>query len=429
MGGTGQGVLRLIRAPRVLWIPVAIAALVQALLFFTLEPEIAFDSASYMAQAESIASTGTARNDRGEPDTVRTPGYPVFLAAFLAADLGYPGAIAAQHLLWVILVAATTFSTFRLSGSVLASVVTGLIMAIDLPALQATNAILTETWATVFVTATVWQTHRAIRSRDTGHAVMAGLLAGFTAFIRPVAMLLGVALAAAVWITGGRECRARVAASLIVASLIIPAAWIVRNQRQTGVTVFSSISRINLLMYRAAGTLAIRDPGSFDANITRRQQELEVVVCREAEARFRRPCADIPITERASLYSGLAVPILLADPVGVAMQLARAFVMIMFGGGANMMSTLTGISESTGRVIALVYTAPLALLAMAGVGFWRRIDRAATWIMLLTIAYLVFMSLGAEAYSRFRVPFLPLYAMLAGGGAAMLLDRAGARRS
>ena len=33
------------------------------------------------------------------------------------------------------------------------------------------------------------------------------------------------------------------------------------------------------------------------------------------------------------------------------------------------------------------------------------------------------MPLGAEAYSRFRVPFLPLYAMLAGGGAAALADQ------
>ena len=44
-------------------------------------------------------------------------------------------------------------------------------------------------------------------------------------------------------------------------------------------------------------------------------------------------------------------------------------------------------------------------------------------LMLLTIAYLVVMSLGVEAYSRFRVPFLPLYAMLAGGGAAALAER------
>jgi purine-cytosine permease-like protein len=117
------------------------------------------------------------------------------------------------------------------------------------------------------------------------------------------------------------------------------------------------------------------------------------------------------------------MPILLADPVGVVLLMARAFIMIMFGGGAFMMSNLTSITESTARLIALAYTVPLALLAILGVSYWRRVDRIAAWVMLLTIGYFVVASLGGEAYSRFRVPFLPLYAMLAGGGAVALIYR------
>ena len=117
------------------------------------------------------------------------------------------------------------------------------------------------------------------------------------------------------------------------------------------------------------------------------------------------------------------MPIILNDPAAAVLQAGRAFVMIMFGGGANMLAGMTGMTESRARIIALAYTAPLALLACVGVPYWWRIDRLAAALMLLTIAYLVVMSLGVEAYSRFRVPFLPLYAMLAGGGAAALADR------
>ena len=392
--------------------------LLQALLFFTLEPEIAFDSASYMTQAESIASAGAARNAVGEPDTVRTPGYPLFLAVFLTARLGYPGAIAAQHLLWIFVVAGTTWLAFRITRHATVAVVAGTIAAIDPPALQATNAILTETWATVFVSLAAWQAFRAGKTGDRGNAVIAGLLAGIAALIRPVAILLGVPFALAIGIVAAREFRYRTAAVLLVSSLAIPAAWTARNYFQTGVATFSSIGSINLLLYRAAGTLAIRDPGGVDGNIQRRQAELDAAACRAAEQRFGRDCASIPIAERATLYSGLAIPILLADPVGVLMQAGRAFVMIMFGGGANMMSAITGVPESTTRLIAFAYTVPLAILAALGIGYWRRVDRLAMWLMLLTIAYLVIMSVGVEAYSRFRVPFLPLYAMLAGGGAA-----------
>lgn len=424
MGGTGPGVLRLNRtAPPLLWIPIAIAVVIQVGLLLTVEPEIAFDSASYMAQAESIASTGAARNALGEPDTVRTPGYPLFLAAFLAIGAGYSGVIAAQHFLWIVIVAATTFIGYRVTASRTAAVAAGVITAIDLPALQGTTAILTETWATVFVCAAAWQAYNATRSERVGTAALAGLLAGAAALVRPVALFLGAALALAIYVAAPRPLRTRAAAALLAASLLIPAAWVARNYLQTGVATFSSISSINLLMYRAAGTLAMRDPGGVDANLQHRQEELEAIACRAAEARFQRDCATIPIALRATMYPRLALPILAADPVGVVMQAGRAFVMIVFGGGANMLARLTGISEAAARMIALIYTVPLALLALNGISFWRRIDRAALAVMLLVIAYLVVMSLGVEAYSRFRVPFLPLYALLAGGGAAAVTQR------
>lgn len=424
MGGTGPGVLRLNRtAPASLWIPIALAAAIQVGLFLTFEPEIAFDSASYMAQAESIASTGAARNALGEPDTVRTPGYPLFLASFLAIGAGYSGAIAAQHLLWIAIVAATTWIGYRLTASATVAIVAGMVTAIDLPALQGTNAILTETWATVFVCAAAWQAYRAIRVDRVGSAALAGVLAGAAALVRPVALLLGAALALAVFVSGSRAMRIRAAAALVAASLLIPAVWVARNYLQTGVATFSSIGSINMLMYRAAGTLAMRDPGGVDANLLHRQEELEAIACRAAEARFQRECAAIPIAQRATMYTRMALPILAADPVGVVMQAGRALVMIVFGGGANMLARVTGISERPARMIALIYTVPLALLAVIGISYWRRIDRAALAVVLCTIAYLVLMSLGVEAYSRFRVPFLPLYALLAGGGAAALTER------
>jgi len=258
--------------------------------------------------------------------------------------------------------------------------------------------------------------------------MIAGLLAGVAALVRPVAILVGAAIAIAILIAGPRGWRGRLAAVIVIASLVIPAAWTARNYARTGVVTFSSISSINLLQYRAAGTLAIRDPGGVDANIQRRQAELEAAACRVAEARFARACDEVPITLRATVYSGLAMPIILGDPAATAQQAARAFVMIMFGGGANMLSAWTGISEASARLLAFAYTVPLFMLAVAGAIYWRRIDRLAAALMIVTIACLVGLSLGVEAYSRFRVPFLPLYALLAGGGAATLADRAVRRR-
>jgi len=407
----------------VLWIPVAVAVLIQALLFVSFEPEIAPDSRLYMAPAESLASRAAALNPLGEPDTIITPGYPLYLAAFLLSPLGYPGAIAGQRLLWIVVVAATTCLSFRLTRNAIVAVVAGLITAIDLPALQATNSILAETVATIFVAAAARQAYRSAGSRRIAIAVGAGALAGAAALVRPVAILLGAVLALAIVLAGSRASRIRAATIVLVVSLAPVLAWTVRNYLQAGVATFSSLSSKNLLLFRAAGTLAIRDPGGIDANLPRRQAELKQAACREVEARFGRPCESVPIAERATLYTGLAMPIILGDPGGTAMQASRAFVMILFGGGASMLADLTGLSESGARLVALAYTVPLALLAAIGALYWWRVDRLAAVVMLLTIAYLVVVPLGAEAYSRFRVPFLPLYAMLAGGGAAALADR------
>jgi hypothetical protein len=304
-----------------------------------------------------------------------------------------------------------------------AAVGAGVITAVDLPALQAVNSILTETVAAILVGAAVWQAYRAAGTASWASAFAAGMLAGLSALVRPVAILLGVALAAAVMLTGARHVRVRAATIMLAASLVIPAAWVARNYSQAGVATFSSIGNINLLLYRAAGTLAIRDTGGIDANLVRRQGELSAAACTVAEARFGRPCASVPIALRATVYDDIALPIILGDPVATAWQGARAFVMIVFGGGASMLARIAGISEPAARLIAFAYTVPLALLACLGAAYWWRIDRVAAALMLAVIAYLLVMSLGVEAYSRFRVPFLPLYAVLAGGGMSALATR------
>ena len=430
MGRARQGVLGLIAESRVparpaIWIPVALAVLIQSALFLSFQPVFTIDSAQYVAQAESIATTGAARNAQGEPDTVRTPGYPLFLAAFLLTPFGFAGAVVAQRILWIVVVGVTAWLCARLTRSTIAGLAAGLVTAIDLPALQATNSILTETVAAVLVGAAVWQSYRAGRSNAASLAVAAGVLAGASALIRPIAFLFAVPLGLAMVFAGDGKHRGRAAVMLLVASLLVTSAWVVRNYMQTGVATLSSIGSINLLRYRAAGILAIRDAGGIDANLERRQAELEADACRAVEMRFGRDCLSVPIATRATFYDDVALPIIFADLPAAAMQAGRGFVMILFGSGANMLSGTTGVSESAARTIALVYTVPLAVLALIGLPYWWRTDRLAAALLTLTVIYFLTMSLGAEAYSRFRVPFLPLYAMLAGGGAAALARRAG----
>ena len=196
-----------------------------------------------------------------------------------------------------------------------------------------------------------------------------------------------------------------------------------RNARVAGVATLSSLAGINLPLHRAAATLAIRDPGGIDANLVRRRAELEAAACLHLESAYRRPCADITWAERSGTYTRMAWPILVRDPLATAWQAGRALAMIVFGGSADLIAKLARISGSTARLVCLAYTVPLALLAVAGIPYWWSRARGLAVVIVLVLAYMFSMALGAEAYSRFRTPVIALYGILAAGGVAVAIDR------
>jgi hypothetical protein len=407
--------------------PIGIAVALHMVLALSVRPRFEIDSAFYTVQAQSLVDSGASLDVAGKPETRYTPGYPLFLAAFLASGLGYAGAILAQHLLWVVIVAATVRLVLRAGAGTTTAISAGLITALDLPGVQSSISILSETLAAATVIAAVSVTWLAMRAPNAAAAVrwsiLAGILGGVTALVRPIAVALGLPLAAALTIGADRRWRWAAAAVLLATFAVVPAVWTIRNARETGVATFSSLSTINLLHYRAAGTLAIRDPGGIDANLIHRRDELEQRACRALEAEHQRPCESLSWAERSTTYAETAWPIILGDPIATGRQAARAAAMTLLGGGASLLSEVTGISEPSARIVCLLYTVPLALLALAGIPYWWRRNRPFTWLVLLVIGYLIGMALGAEAYSRFRVPVIALYAILCAGGIERVRER------
>jgi hypothetical protein len=307
----------------------------------------------------------------------RTPVYPLLIAPFRGH---LAGIVIAQHLLNVAL-AIAIFLFLRKRGAFIATLAS-LFLALDTPTIHYANKVLTETLFTAALFALFVMASRR---------KVSGMLCGLLTLIRPIAIAY---FAVAAIFTP----RKRVAA-FIVAALLLPTAWAVRNRVEYGVLTVSTIAGNNMLLYRAAGALAILDEGDFDAELRDRQKELQEYVDDE---------------EKDDTLTGLRIVAL--HPVGLALLTARGIFVNLFDSDWDAMMIVSRIDESLIRYALNAWTHALIFLAIAGLAFlWRR-ERDLALLIAATIGYFVLISAGGEAEARFRVPVVPQIAIAAAFG-------------
>lgn len=365
------------------------------------------DAGEYIAAANNLME-GRGFTIDGSPETRRTPGYPLFLASLLRIGLGVRTVVWVQHMLAVATAAAVFALTRRMTGNVRPASFAAILVAIDLPTIAHANETLTETLFTSILLAVFALSWRI--GEGKGNGLAAGLLLGFSAVVRPISVAFFVPLALYFAWAGRR----RVIPLFVASALLLPSLWAVRNYRATGVATLSSISGDSWLFYKAAGALAIGQPGPFEPNRKRIAQELE----RLAAARIE-PGA--PHARQASVRARLGREIVLARPLASAKLVARGTAMTMLGGGADALVTVSGISRGTAERVLLLYTGAMLLLSMIGVAVLLRDHRKVGVLVLITLIYFVLVPAGAESYSRFRVPVVPMYAIASAAGAEFLM--------
>jgi hypothetical protein len=120
----------------------------------------------------------------------------------------------------------------------------------------------------------------------------------------------------------------------------------------------------------------------------------------------------------AHTEQSLGLATLRAHPVGYALEVAQGGGRLVFGPGDAEFATATG-GHATAVMDAYGVVYLVGLYGLAAVGMWSawrsRTLRNAV-LPILVIAYMILVSSGLEAYSRFRVPIMPYFALLAGVG-------------
>ncbi|MBV8518749.1 MAG: hypothetical protein JO197_15240 [Acidobacteria bacterium] len=364
------------------------------------------DSATYLAPANGLLH-GRGFTTDGQAETMRTPGYPCMLVPFLALHLGAGAIVAFQHLLVVLLALAVYVFAFRRIGA--RALLAALFVACDVPTIHHANKVLTEVPFTVllFIAFVLLVERRAWKT--------CALLCGVLVLVRPVAIayVVVIAIVAAV----ARVPRRKLAA-IVALALVLPLAWAARNAAHTGVFTVASIAGTNMLMYRAAGALAIFDDDEFDDALRDRQEELEELAQNEIEAKFHADPGDLPHAVMAREYSRIGRRIVLQHPLGFALSTLRGAEVVLFDSDHDAIMTVSAVPSTILNPLLDALTIALLVFAVIGTcALWNR-DRALALPLVLTIVYFVAISAGAEAEARFRVPVVPQFAIAAAAGLA-----------
>jgi len=398
------------------WIETAIVAVIAAatnFIYFAFANNDYFfpDSFTYLEPARSLIR-GLGFTSAGLIETLRTPGYPLLLAGF---GLRIVPVIVFQHLLNVAIAVAIYLFVMRRLGDRAVAIGAAILFAIDTPTLHYANKILTETLFTalLFIVFALVVYARKLP--------LAGVLTGVLVLIRPVAIAYFVVVALCLLL---RRVRLRTIAIYAALALVLPLGWGLRNLQHTGVFTISSIGGMNLLTYRAAGALAIEDDGDFDADLAGEMQGLQESADDEIQTLLHIADAEeLPDAVRGKYYSEIGWRVLRQHPRAAAMLTLRGLLVNIFDSrweGLEIVSTVP--TDIVHRALD-AYTAALFVFAVIGAAaLWKR-DRDLAAMIIATIVYFLLISAGGEAESRFRVPVVPQYVIIAACGVTGLRRR------
>lgn len=434
------------------------------------DPEcmMAPDTPSYENTALAFVETGRFAVSPDQPDlpqTIRTPGYPAFIALIYAVvGQDRTAVVIVQIVLSVATVAAMYWLT-RTVGFPRCALLVVVLAALDVVSFVYCQILLAETLFTFLLVVGAIGGARALVDQQpkAGWVVLLGLALALGTLVRPISYYLVVPVAIGFFVVGTvtrRTLMARLTtvSLILLPSLVLVGGWQLRNRLVTGSAEFTHIRGLNLLFCTGADIVARRDGISLD----------EARAKLDAEVPGHEPWLmwvgiyntdDGQPAELCALYERKGLDLVRQHPwlaiKGSVISIAR----LLFEPGERGFSGQMRIAESeTGpggdiarlsiaayadkwlgkypvRFAAFVFASGYLMLlyaagAYAAVYLWRkRRHQIAVHIFLLGIlVYLALLSGSIAAYSRFRCPIMPFLAMYGGIGLHTLATTLRTRR-
>jgi 4-amino-4-deoxy-L-arabinose transferase-like glycosyltransferase len=398
------------------------------------------DSARYIELAQGLNhGCGFARwinGACGEIETLRTPGYPLFLATMPTLRT----AVAIQGVIGAALCLLTGWYVLGRWGFA-AALAAELIVALDIPSILLSATILTDSLfqglVTVGIVLDLWIVWRGQNDRIAIAGILiAATLLGVAILVRPLGIVFPAFAMLPVFLlprTGWRQSLSIGLLAFAIPSLMA-FGWMTRNDRTTGVYTLSSVGPLNLYYFRAAGVVWYRGDKSFQSvqedlgreigwpreNFEEAPTSLESAMIHRAYGILRNdPLASIIMTLRCLGWLAI-VPLRgsLNEFLGT-----NAGASSYFAASGNVTARIQELVRSP--LLTVLVVLQLLLMGLVWVGVVRslfRFGRKSTTERVLLLTPFIFalillgLSAGPEAMARYRMPVIPLLAILAAVG-------------
>jgi 4-amino-4-deoxy-L-arabinose transferase-like glycosyltransferase len=298
---------------------------------------------------------------------------------------------------------------------------------------------------TLFILLLLAMIDRLLSFYETGKLstlAVSGLLLAAATYVRPVSYYLVVPLALALVLTAPRGGSLRWKAPAVLLLSVLPwlALWQLRNKMETGYSGFSSIVEQNLYFYQSAEVVAELDHISLGEEQKRLGYPDEIsyfAVHPEQKSWSAAQRLQFMHTQSLRILANHRALYLKTHVAGVAVvaftPCATELLQLLnlYPNGEEMPHRILneGIVHSLLRVLpihpgvtvtmALFEMTLLAFYALALYGVARGKAERVPLILLIGMAvYFLFISGGAQAVGRYRLPIMPEVCMLAGSGLA-----------
>jgi len=381
------------------------------------------DAPTYLGPARELIDHGrfNSATSPGQPEFLRTPGYPAFIAAVYGV---FGKNNTAVLLVQVVLSALTIFLAYLLAARIWSPPI-GLLAALFTllePLQNATSAtLLTESLSALLLVGVAVIGFAAFTSEAPDLMLYAwfGLAIAAATLVRPVAYYLPLVVLALLFIRHvARRARwldlAKVTVAFLLPIVVLVGGWQFRNHERVGSWQFSGIEAKNVYHYRAAGVLA-RSSG---------------ITFAEAQHQLDKKFGPRGTESQGSYYGRMyraGVHILSSHPGDTIIVTLKGLWSELFSVRVRFFEYLgfrpaSGAAETAAEVLLVAFYVVTAY-GMVLVARRRR-DLLAHVFVTGVALYILVASAGPEAMGgrgeRFRAPIMPILILYAAAGAHTL---------